>query len=56
MAPKMDTKRHVFKEIELHAQNMISILGSTVNIIGRGLPDERVNMRNFTFMLNKLFI
>ena len=29
-------KRHVFKETGLHAQNIISILGSIVNIIGGG--------------------
>ena len=29
-------KRHVFKETELHAQNIITIRGSIVNLIGGG--------------------
>jgi hypothetical protein len=26
--------KHMFKDFKLHAQNMITILGSTINIIG----------------------
>ena len=35
VAPRTDTKKTCLKEIGLHAQNMISILGSIVSMIGR---------------------
>ena len=37
------------KEIELHAQNMMTILGSIGNIIGVDLDDHLMSSRIFTF-------
>lgn len=37
------------KEIGLHAQNMIIILGSISNIIGGDLDDQLMSSRIFTF-------
>jgi hypothetical protein len=34
VAPRMDTKKTCLKEIGLHAQNMIIILGAIVHLIG----------------------
>ena len=34
VAPRTDTKKMCLKEIGLHAQNMITILDSIVNVIG----------------------
>ena len=35
--PKNYQQKDVFKEIDLHAQNMLTILGSTINIIGESI-------------------
>ena len=48
-----------FKEIRLHAQNMLTILGLLFNIIGgggRGLCDHLISSRIFTLMMNMIFI
>ena len=37
MNPKINTKRYMFKEIGIHAQNMITIMSSAVNIIGESM-------------------
>ena len=44
------------KEIGLCAQNMITILSSTINIIGGDLYNELMSTRIFTSMMNKIFI
>ena len=44
------------KEIGPHAQNMLTILGSIVNIILGDLYDHLMSMRIFTLMMNKIFI
>ena len=33
---RTNSKRHVFKETKLHAQDIVTIAGSIVDIIGRG--------------------
>ena len=38
-------KDKCFEEIRLHAQNVVDILGSIVNIIGRDLYDHLMSMR-----------
>ena len=43
------------KEIRLCAPNMITILGSMVNVT-RGTYDHLMSMRLFTLIMNKIFI
>ena len=43
------------KESELHAQNMITILGSIVSIMGY-VHDHLMSIRIFTLMTNKICI
>ena len=31
---RMDTTKHMLKRIDLHAQNMLTILGSIINMMG----------------------
>ena len=38
-------KDKCFKEIRLHAHNVVNILGSIVSIIGRDLYDHLMSMR-----------
>jgi len=47
----------VKKEIGQHAQNLLSILGSLVNIIfgGGGLFGPKIRIRNFRLVMNKFF-
>jgi hypothetical protein len=45
-----------FKEIELHAYNMLSILGSIINMIGGNLCDHSMSRTLFTLIMNKIFI
>ena len=40
------------KEIGLNAQNVISILGSIVNMIGGDLYENLMNTRIFTLIMN----
>ena len=45
------------EEIQLHAQCMITILGSKVNIIGEGaLYDHLMSTRIFNLIMNKIFV
>ena len=47
------------KEIGLHAQNMLTIIGSRVNIIGKGetyIYDENMSTRTFTLTMNQILI
>ena len=44
------------KEIGLHAQNKISILGSTINIIGGNQYDCLMNTRMITLLKNKIYM
>ena len=44
------------KEIGLHAQNMLSILGSMVNMIGEDLYDHLMSTRIFILIMNMIFI
>ena len=55
VAPRIDTKKTYLKETGLHAQNMITILGSINNIIG-WTYDHLMSMRMFTFIMNKIYI
>ena len=55
VAPRTNFEKTCLKESELHAQNMIIILGSIVNIMG-DLYDHLMSMRIFTLMMNKIFI
>ena len=50
-------KKYMYlKEIGLRAQYMMTILGSIVNIIGRGnLYDHLMSTRIFTLIMNKKF-
>ena len=43
-------------EIGLQAQNMLTVLHSTVNIIGGNLYDHLMPTRIFTSTMNKIFI
>jgi hypothetical protein len=45
----------VFHKIGLHAQNMNTILGSIVNVIGVDLYDHLMSTRIFTLIMNKIF-
>ena len=49
-------KDKCLQEIALHAQNMITILVSIVNIIGGDLYDHFISMRIFALMMNKILI
>jgi hypothetical protein len=52
MAPRMHVRKtHVFEEIELHAQNLIAILSSIVNLIdgGVGVHDHLIKHDNLHF-------
>jgi hypothetical protein len=49
-------KRHLFKEIGLHAQNMMVILGLENQHHGGGLYDHLLSMRIFTLILSKISI
>ena len=52
----MDTKKTcVFKEIGLHAQNMITILGSIVNMIGGDLSESLTSTKFLTLKMHKIF-
>ena len=44
------------KEIGLHVQNVMIILGLVVNIIEENLYDHFTSTRIFTLMLSKIFI
>lgn len=44
------------KEIRLCAQNMIIVLGSIVNIIGRDLYDHLMSMKTFALRMITIFI
>ena len=44
------------KEIGFHVQNMLTILGSIINIFGGDLEDHLMSKRIFTLMMNKMFI
>ena len=44
------------KEIELWAQDILTILGSIVNMIGRDLYDHLMSTRLLTLIMNKIFI
>ena len=53
----MDTnKTKCLKEFELRGQNLVTILGSIVNIIGVDLYDNLMRTRVFTLTINKLVI
>lgn len=56
-APKTNTKRDTWlKEIRLHAENVITNLGSTMNVIReRGLYDHLMTTRISTLTINKVF-
>ena len=43
------------KEIELCVQNMLTIIGSIIDMIG-GLYDHLMSKRMFTLIMNKIFI
>ena len=45
-----------FEEIRLRAQNLLTILGSIVNIIGGALYDHLKRKKIFALMINKIFI
>lgn len=49
-------KEMCLKEVELRAQNTLTILGSTVNIIGGDLYDYFISTRIFTLIINKIII
>ena len=49
-------KNMISKEIGLPAQNMLSILSSTINIIVEDLHDHFMSTRIFNLILNKIFI
>jgi hypothetical protein len=53
--PRTDTKKMCLKEIGLCVQNMITALGSIVNIIGGDLYDHLMSTINFTLIMNKIF-
>ena len=54
MAPKTDKKKkHV---LEMCAQNIITIIGSRVNIIVGTLYDHLMSTRVFTLIMSKIFI
>ena len=44
------------KEIRLHAQNMLTILGLMVNMTRGDLYDHLMSTRIFTLIMNKIFI
>ena len=53
----MDTnKTKCLQEFELRGQNLVTILGSIVNIIGVDLYDNLMRTRVFTLTINKLVI
>ena len=43
-------------KIELHAQNMITILSSIINIIEEDLYDHLMHMEIVTLIMNQIFI
>ena len=53
----MDTNEtKCLKEVGLRAQNMVTILGSIVNMIGEDLYDHLIRMRMLTLTINNLVI
>ena len=44
------------EEIGLRAQKMLTILGSLVNVNGRELYDQVMNMKIYILIMNKVFI
>ena len=44
------------KEIGLHAQNMITIVSLTINMIGGDLYDHLLSTKIFTLIINKIII
>jgi hypothetical protein len=45
------------KEIRLHAaENILTILASIINIVGRDLYGHFIIARIFTFIMNKIFL
>ena len=52
---KNKNKNMHLKEIGLHAQNMLTILGSIVNVSGETLYDHLMSTRIFTLITNKIF-
>ena len=52
----MDIKKMCAQEIELRTQNMLTILGSIVNIISGGIYDNLISTRIFTLIMNEMFI
>ena len=60
VAPITDTKKGMMclKEIEIRAQNMITILGTIVNITNWGdlYDDHLMNTKTFTLITSKIFI
>ena len=44
------------KEIRLHAENIITVLDSITNIVGRDLYDHFIITRIYTFIMNKIFL
>ena len=52
---RTDTKNTCLKEIGLHAQELLTILGSNVNIIGEGgLYDHLIRLRIFFIQAQKI--
>ena len=58
VAPRTDIeKKCALKKIKLRAQNVITILGSIVNIIGGwGLYDHSMGTRTFYSIMNNIVI
>ena len=53
----MDTNEtKCLKEVGLRAQNMVTILGSIVNMIGEDLYNHLIRMRMLTLTINNLVI
>ena len=44
------------KEIGLHAQNMITIVASIIDLLGGNLYDHSMSTRIFTLILNKIYV
>lgn len=44
-------KKHIYKEIGLHAQNMISVIGSIVNIIEWDLYEHSMKTQIITLII-----
>lgn len=54
MAPRTGTKTKCLKEIGLCAPNMITILGSIVNIFGGTYMTSLQARKSYTLMMNKI--